>query len=234
MSYMTISSQEKHNFSLCSCFHAHPTTLLKILEGTNAWAVPPPQILGGPSSPVPPRSPPLPSEHVQCSKWACTMFHMGMYNVPSEHLQCSKWSCTMNIPSWHALCFKWHALRSKSACTMFQVGMYNVPSEHVQCSKWACTHCNVPCKHCRDYCHFESNPKDNVINIRTISRDCLECRCLYIIIDMKGFECQLSIICRSSRYIWRRMTKGQRISSKGMLYLPNWLQNLFCLAFQII
>src|SRR6218665_3874911 len=50
MSYMTISSQEKHNFSLCSCFHAHPTTLLlKILGETNAWAVPPPQILGGPS-----------------------------------------------------------------------------------------------------------------------------------------------------------------------------------------
>src|SRR6218665_571820 len=27
---MTISSQEKHNFSLCSCFHAHPTTLLVV------------------------------------------------------------------------------------------------------------------------------------------------------------------------------------------------------------
>src|SRR6218665_3676850 len=54
MSYMTISSQEKHNFSLCSCFHAHPTTLLlKILGGTNAW------ILGGTVPPVPPRSPPL-------------------------------------------------------------------------------------------------------------------------------------------------------------------------------
>src|SRR6218665_2325976 len=50
MSYMTISSQENHNFSLCSFFHAHPTTLLlKILGRTNAWAVPPPQILGGPS-----------------------------------------------------------------------------------------------------------------------------------------------------------------------------------------
>src|SRR6218665_1484651 len=36
MSYITISSQEKHNFSLCSCFYAHPTTLgllLKILGG---------------------------------------------------------------------------------------------------------------------------------------------------------------------------------------------------------
>src|SRR6218665_2389977 len=31
----------KTQFSLCSCFHAHPTTLLlKILGGTNAWAVP--------------------------------------------------------------------------------------------------------------------------------------------------------------------------------------------------
>src|SRR6218665_1921602 len=53
----------KTQFSLCSCFHAHPTTLLlKILGGTNAWAVPPPQIFGGtvpPVPPVPPRSPPL-------------------------------------------------------------------------------------------------------------------------------------------------------------------------------
>ena len=38
---MTISSQENHHFSLCSYFHAHPTTLLlKILGETNAWAVP--------------------------------------------------------------------------------------------------------------------------------------------------------------------------------------------------
>ena len=60
MSYMTISSQEKHNFSLCSCFHTHPTTLLlKILGGTNAWAVPPPQIFLGDRPPVSPRSPPL-------------------------------------------------------------------------------------------------------------------------------------------------------------------------------
>src|SRR6218665_4012289 len=47
MSYVTISSQENHHFSLCSYFHAHPTTLLlKILGETNAWAVPPPQIWG--------------------------------------------------------------------------------------------------------------------------------------------------------------------------------------------
>src|SRR6218665_296817 len=37
-------------FLLCSYFRAHLTTLLlKILGGTDAWAVPPPQILGGPS-----------------------------------------------------------------------------------------------------------------------------------------------------------------------------------------
>src|SRR6218665_4021181 len=61
MSYMTISSQEKHNFSLYSCFHAHPTTLLlKILGGgTNAWAVPPPQFFWGASPPSPTRSLPL-------------------------------------------------------------------------------------------------------------------------------------------------------------------------------
>src|SRR6218665_3843092 len=45
----------KTQFSLCSCFHAHPTTLLlKILGGTNAWAVPPPQLLGRTVPPSPP------------------------------------------------------------------------------------------------------------------------------------------------------------------------------------
>src|SRR6218665_3997046 len=54
MSYMTISSQEKHHFSLCSYFHAHPTTLLlKILRGTNAWAVPPTSNFWGTIPPVP-------------------------------------------------------------------------------------------------------------------------------------------------------------------------------------
>src|SRR6218665_4155548 len=66
MSYMTISSQEKHNFSLCSCFHAHPTTLLlKILED---------QCMGGPHlkfwgdrPPSPPRSPPLLAQSANCA-----------------------------------------------------------------------------------------------------------------------------------------------------------------------
>src|SRR6218665_2911070 len=40
-SCMTLSSQEKHLFLLFSYFRAHPTTLLlKILGGTDAWAVP--------------------------------------------------------------------------------------------------------------------------------------------------------------------------------------------------
>src|SRR6218665_2261862 len=69
MSYMTISSQEKHNFSLCSCFHAHPTTLLlKILGGTNAWGVPPTSNFWGDRPPQsPPRSPPLTHEAVSAS-----------------------------------------------------------------------------------------------------------------------------------------------------------------------
>src|SRR6218665_3239130 len=41
MSYMTISSQENNHFSLCSYFHAHPTTLyFSKYWGTDAWAVP--------------------------------------------------------------------------------------------------------------------------------------------------------------------------------------------------
>src|SRR6218665_1135163 len=59
MSYMTISSQEKHNFSLCSCFHAHPTTLLlKILGGDQCMGGPPTSNFFGGPSPSPPRTPP--------------------------------------------------------------------------------------------------------------------------------------------------------------------------------
>src|SRR6218665_1859970 len=54
MSYMTISSQEKHNFSLCSCFHAHPTTLLlKILGGPMHGRSPHLKFWGGTVPPVP-------------------------------------------------------------------------------------------------------------------------------------------------------------------------------------
>src|SRR6218665_1142746 len=59
MSYMSISSQENHHFSLCSYFHAHPTTLLlKILGywGDQCMGRPPTSNFGGT---VPPRSPPL-------------------------------------------------------------------------------------------------------------------------------------------------------------------------------
>src|SRR6218665_3441193 len=51
---MTISSQEKHNFSLSSCFHAHPTTLLlKILGGPMHGRSPYLKFWGGPFPPVP-------------------------------------------------------------------------------------------------------------------------------------------------------------------------------------
>src|SRR6218665_1078651 len=60
MSYMTLSSQEKHLFLLCSYFRVHPTKLLlKILGGTDACAVPPTSNFGGAVPPVLPRSPPL-------------------------------------------------------------------------------------------------------------------------------------------------------------------------------
>src|SRR6218665_3463965 len=67
MSYMTISSQENHHFLLCAYFHAHPTTLLlKILGGDQCMGRPPTSHLGGgPSPPVPPRSPPLVSPSVE-------------------------------------------------------------------------------------------------------------------------------------------------------------------------
>ena len=53
-------------FLLCSYFRAHPTTLLlKILGGTDAWAVPTSN-LGGAVPPVAPRSPPL---HIDLEFW---------------------------------------------------------------------------------------------------------------------------------------------------------------------
>src|SRR6218665_247102 len=56
MSYMTIFSQEKHHFSLCSYFHAHPTTLLLKILGGPMHGPSPTSNFGGP---VPLRSPPL-------------------------------------------------------------------------------------------------------------------------------------------------------------------------------
>src|SRR6218665_2636761 len=61
MSYMTISSQENHHFSLCSYFHAHPTILLLKILGDQCMGRPPTSNFGGRPSPSPPRSPPLPA-----------------------------------------------------------------------------------------------------------------------------------------------------------------------------
>src|SRR6218665_3454844 len=64
---MTISSQENHHFSLCSYFHAHPTTLLlKILGGDQCMGRPPTSNFGEDRPPSPPRSPPLIIKHI-CS-----------------------------------------------------------------------------------------------------------------------------------------------------------------------
>src|SRR6218665_2734939 len=60
MSYVTISSQENHHFSLCSYFHAHPTTLLlKILGGPMHGPSPRLKFWGDRPPQSPPRSPPL-------------------------------------------------------------------------------------------------------------------------------------------------------------------------------
>src|SRR6218665_374740 len=60
MSYMTISSQKNHHFSLCSYFHAHPTTLLLKILGDQCMGRPPTSNFGGDRPPPPPpRSPPL-------------------------------------------------------------------------------------------------------------------------------------------------------------------------------
>src|SRR6218665_2892668 len=53
MSYMTISSQENHRFSLCSYFHAHPTTLLLKILGGPMHGPSPPQIFLGDRPPAP-------------------------------------------------------------------------------------------------------------------------------------------------------------------------------------
>src|SRR6218665_2033637 len=57
MSYMTISSE--NNFSLCSCFHAHPTTLLLKILGGPMHGRSPHLKFWGTVPPVLPRSPPL-------------------------------------------------------------------------------------------------------------------------------------------------------------------------------
>src|SRR6218665_793109 len=62
MSYMTISSQENHHFSLCSYFHTHPTTLLLKILGGQCMGRPPTSNFGGTVPLFPPRSPPLVSK----------------------------------------------------------------------------------------------------------------------------------------------------------------------------
>src|SRR6218665_3989430 len=59
--------------------------------------------------------------HAQCSKWACTMFQVNLRIVQRTqwHAQFSKLACTL----------------FQVACTVFQMGMRNVPSWHALCSK---------------------------------------------------------------------------------------------------
>src|SRR6218665_46316 len=80
MSYMTISSQENHNFSLCSYFHAHPTTLLLKILGGPMHGPSPHLKFWGDRPPSPPRSPPL----VSCQNEES---HFIMYNETGDKLK---------------------------------------------------------------------------------------------------------------------------------------------------
>src|SRR6218665_1618380 len=68
MSYMTISSQENHHFSLCSYFHAHPITLLL-------------KILGGPMHGPSPKSPKVSAPALDDSK-SGSIFHKA--HIPPQ------------------------------------------------------------------------------------------------------------------------------------------------------
>src|SRR6218665_2844788 len=86
MSYMTISSQENHHFSICSYFHSHPTTLLlKILGGPMQGPSPHLKLLGGPSPQSSPTSPPLPWILVSIVFWNydnyCLQYQAGPTNL---------------------------------------------------------------------------------------------------------------------------------------------------------
>src|SRR6218665_869607 len=59
MSYMTLSSQEKHFLLFCSYFRAHPTTLLLKILGGRMHGLSPHLKFWGIVPPVSPRSPPL-------------------------------------------------------------------------------------------------------------------------------------------------------------------------------
>src|SRR6218665_2023991 len=75
MSYMTISSQENHHFSLCSYFHAHPTTLLLKILGGPMHGPSPTSNFWGDRPPSPPRSPPLGISRTVGGRGGCCRWH---------------------------------------------------------------------------------------------------------------------------------------------------------------
>src|SRR6218665_2602486 len=76
MSYMTLSSQEKHPFLLFSYFHAHPTTLLSKYWGGRMHERPPPQTFGGPSP-------------LGFRPWVLSSFEsIGSFTVHPVHILC--------------------------------------------------------------------------------------------------------------------------------------------------
>ena len=75
-SYMTLSSQEKHLFWLCSYFRAHPTTLLLKILGGLMHGPSPYLKLWGDRPPSPPRSLPL---HVAVHLHVCLRSSFSPY-----------------------------------------------------------------------------------------------------------------------------------------------------------
>src|SRR6218665_797578 len=59
--YYHFLTRKTQFFTLFMLSRTSDNTTSQNIGGTNAWAVPPPQILGGTVPPVPPRSPPLPT-----------------------------------------------------------------------------------------------------------------------------------------------------------------------------
>src|SRR6218665_3172635 len=78
MSYMTLSSQDKHHFYSFHTFAHIRQHYFSKYWGTNAWAVPPPQTLGD-RPPSPPRFPPL-FMCIPCKVNKRTaLFNIGLY-----------------------------------------------------------------------------------------------------------------------------------------------------------
>src|SRR6218665_74066 len=87
MSYMTLSSLDKHLLLLCSYFRAHPTTLFLKILGGRMHGPSPPQIFWGTVPPVSPRSPPMATARVGVHRlFHFRLPHLGGFPFTLLHL----------------------------------------------------------------------------------------------------------------------------------------------------